>query len=237
MKEELIQYGLSEREAEIFLICLKTGKATANRIAELANMARSTVYDILERLKAHGLITTNVIDNKINFIASDPNVLLTSLDEKKQSIQQILPSLKEIHNKVGERPFAEVYQGKIAIIKLLDEILDNAKELKIIGSQGNALEKIGYHPTKFRMKRTSKKIILKQILELSKEAKKEVSDDYTETRFLESLKDSKEAIFIFDDYVYHIILQYEISAIKIKSKDHARAMNIMFDEMWAKSKP
>ncbi|MEE9525587.1 MAG: helix-turn-helix domain-containing protein [Candidatus Woesearchaeota archaeon] len=236
MQEELINYGLSDKEANVYLICLKTGQATANRIAEMARLARSTTYDILDRLKALGLITTTIIDNKTNFIANDPDVLLTSLNEKKNTIENILPSLKNIFKKVGERPSAEVFQGKIAIINIFDEILDNAKELKVIGSQGNALEKIGYHPEKFRLKRLENKIKIKQILEVSEESKKIKSDKYTDVKFLRSLNESKEGIFIFDDYVYHIMFQYEISAIKIKSKDHSKAMEIMFDELWEKAK-
>ncbi|PLW80224.1 hypothetical protein C0585_03670 [Candidatus Woesearchaeota archaeon] len=236
MLEKLIQYGLTEKEANVFIVCLKVGKATANRISELANLARSTTYDILEKLKNLGLITTVIIDNKTNFVANNPEVLLTSLEEKRNAINEILPELNKIHEKVGDKPTAEVFQGKLAVIKLLDEILDNAKELKVIGSQGNALEKIGYHPHKFWVKRIEKKIRIKQILEISEESKKYPNDKFTEIRFLESLSNSKEGTFIFDDYVYHIIFQYEISAIKIRSKDHADAMNIMFYELWKKAK-
>jgi sugar-specific transcriptional regulator TrmB len=236
MQQELINYGLSDKEAKTYLVCLKTGQATANRIAELSHQARSTTYDILERLKSLGLITTCVVDNKTQFIANNPEVLLTSLSEKKTSVEKILPSLKEVYKKIEDKPKAEVFQGKMAVIKLFDEILDNAKTLKVIGSQGNALEKIEYHPEKFRLKRLENKIKIKQLLEISKESKQIKNDKYTDVRFLKSLKDSKEAIFIFDDYVYHIVLQYEISAIRIKSKDHARTMEIMFDELWESAK-
>lgn len=235
MKDALIQYGLSDKEAEAYLACLKIGKATANRIAELLDLPRSTTYDILERLKMLGLITSIVIDNKTNYVASNPEVLLTSLEEKTHAIREALPQFKKIRHKVGDRPIAEVYQGKIAIIKLLDEILDQAKSIKVIGSQGNALEKIGYHPEKFRITRLERKILIKQILEDSPEARKIRPDKYTELKYSKSLLDSKEAIFMFEDCVYHIIFQYEISAIKIKSKDHADTMRIMFDELWKKS--
>jgi len=236
MLQELIQYGLSDKEANVYMICLKTGQATANRIAELANLARSTTYDILDRLKALGLISTTIIDNKMNYIANNPDVLITSLNEKKAGIGKILPSLKKMHNKVEDKPYSEVFQGRIAIIKLLEEILDNAKDLKIIGSIGNALEKIGYHPEKFRMKRIERKILAKQILENSKDARKIKENKYTKIRFLDSMENSREGIFIFGDYVYHLLLQYEVSAIKIKSKDHAQMMEIMFDELWGKAK-
>lgn len=236
MLQELMDYGLSEKQANVYLVCLKTGQATANRISELSNLARSTTYDILDRLKSLGLISTCVIDNKINFIANKPDTLLTFLQERKDEIEKILPSLKEIYRKVEDRPRAEVFQGRIAIIKIFDEILENAKTLKVIGSQGNALEKIGYHPEKFRKKRIKRKIKIRQILEISGDSKKIRNDEYTEVRFLKSLNDSKEGMFIFEDYVYHIMFQYEISAIKIKSKDHAKAMEIMFDDLWKTAK-
>lgn len=234
--KELINYGLSDKEASVYLICLKTGQAAANRIAGLANLARSTTYDILERLKSLGLIATCIVDNKTQFIANNPEILLTTLNERKQAVERVLPSLRAVFRKVEDKPYAEVFQGKIAIVKIFDEIVDNARKLKVIGSQGNALEKIGYHPEKFRLKRLEKKIKIKQILEKSKESKQIKNDKFTEVRFLKSLNGSTEAMFIFNDYVYHVILQYEISAIKIKSKDHAKAMEIMFDELWQKAK-
>ncbi|MBU0471299.1 MAG: hypothetical protein KKF89_01740 [Nanoarchaeota archaeon] len=235
MISELIQYGLSDKEANVYLTCIKIGQATANRIAELSNLARSTTYDVLDKLKTLGLISTYVKDNKIQFVANSPDILITSLTERKNAIEKIIPNLKEMYQKLEDKPYTEVFQGKIAIVKIFDEILNNAKELKVIGSQGNALEKIGYHPEKFRLKRIKNKIQIKQILEVSKESKEIKNDEYTEVRFLKSLNKSKEGMFIFDDYVYHIIFQYEISAIKIKSKDHVNAMNIMFDELWHKA--
>lgn len=101
-----------------------------------------------------------------------------------------------------------------------------------MGSLGNALEKIGYHPKKFRMKRIENKINIKQILEDSKEARNIPQNKLTKVKFLKSFDKSKEGTFIYGEYVYHIIFQYEISAIKIKSKDHANAMRIIFNEIW-----
>ncbi|MFA6036482.1 MAG: helix-turn-helix domain-containing protein [Candidatus Micrarchaeia archaeon] len=232
MIEELQAYGLSEREANVYLVCLKAGKATANRIAEMAGLARSTTYDVLDRLKSLGLLSTAIVDSKTQFIANDPSSLLTTLEDRKASIKKILPSLKAAYNQVGDRPHAEVFQGKIAIVKLLEEMLETAKSIKVIGSQGNALEKVGYHPEKFRMKRLARKIKIRQLLEVSEESRKVTTDKYTEVRFLKALNSSKEAIFLLDDCVYHIVFQYEISAIRIRSKDHAAAMEIMFDELW-----
>ena len=236
MIQDLLNYGLSEKEAIIYLICLKTGQATANRISELSNLPRSTTYDILERLKNTGLISTCIVDSKINFIANSPKTLLILLNEKKEAISGLIPQLEKMHDQIGDKPQAEVFQGKNALMKIFDEILNSKEEILTMGNQENALEKIGHHPEKFRLKRLENKIKIKQILEDSKEARNVPVDKMTEIKFLKAFDKSKEGTFICGETVYHIVFQYEISAIKIKSKDHADAMKIMFNEMWAKAK-
>ncbi|MEK6893820.1 MAG: helix-turn-helix domain-containing protein [Nanoarchaeota archaeon] len=236
MQQELMSLGLSEKEANVYMACLKMGEATANRLSELSFLPRSTTYDILEKLRNLGLISTYIKESKTFFKSNPPESLKSMLSEKDDILNKILPDLKKMQSQIGDKPSAEVFQGKNAILKIFDEILSNAKSLKVIGSMGNALEKIGYHPEKFRARRIENKIKIKQILEISEESKKISQDKYTEIKFLESLNDSKEGIFLFDDFVYHIIFQYEISAIKIKSKDHAHSMEIMFDDLWKNAK-
>ncbi|MCP5005060.1 MAG: TrmB family transcriptional regulator [Planctomycetes bacterium] len=118
MLQDLIDYGLSEKEANIYLICLKLSEATAIRIAELSNYPRTAVYDLLERLMNLGLISTVITDNKTRFIASDPKTLLFLLEEKKESIKNLLPELNKIHNQIQDKPNAEVFQGKSALLKI-----------------------------------------------------------------------------------------------------------------------
>jgi HTH-type transcriptional regulator, sugar sensing transcriptional regulator len=247
MKNELRKLGLSDREAEIYLLAIKTGETTANRIAELAKLARSTTYDLLEKLRAKGFIATFIRDKKTYFVANNPDVLLTALEEKERKVldelndkrdimRDLVPKLTKIQNQINDKPLAEVFEGKISVSRVLDEISENAKVLKIIGSQQNAIETIDYKTDKFRAKRKEKKSKTFQILEDSSEARKEKEDKFTEVRFLESLKNSKDAIFIYDDVTVHLILAQEISAIKIKSKEYTNAQKIVFDELWNKAK-
>lgn len=237
MIEMLTQFGLSKKEAETYVSCLRAGRATANRISEAMGVPRSTVYDILERLRALGLVTTSVIGSKTNFVASDPEVLVEILEEKKQMVSKALPGLRSIHNKMAERPIAEIFQGKIAAGRLFDEIIERAEsEVCIIGSQKNAVEKIGYRTDRFRQRRKEKGLLIRQILEESVPARSEEKNRYTKVRYLKRLSRSKEAIFILENYVYHIILQHEISAIRIKSADHAYSTKLIFEALWEKAR-
>ncbi|MEK6792278.1 MAG: helix-turn-helix domain-containing protein [Nanoarchaeota archaeon] len=235
MIQELVEYGLSHKEAEVYLALLKLGTATANRITEIVDMPRSTVYEILDKLRLIGLLSTIIIGSKTNFIASKPQRLVELLDEKKNSIKKVLPSLIQMQAQIDEKPFTEVFQGNIAVYKIFDEIIDNAnKEILIIGSMQNAIEKIYYRTDKFRNLRKERGIKVKQILEKSQESTQEKIDKYTEVKYLTDLKNSKEVIFIIEGCVYHVLLKSEISAIKIKSKEHTNTMKILFESLWKK---
>ncbi|MBS3158284.1 hypothetical protein J4206_03275, partial [Candidatus Woesearchaeota archaeon] len=52
VEEQLREYGLSDKEAKVYLACLKAGVCTANKISILTDLRRSTTYDVLESLKS-----------------------------------------------------------------------------------------------------------------------------------------------------------------------------------------
>jgi len=247
MEQELKGLGLSEKEVEIYLISIKTGETTANRIADLVGLPRSTTYDILEKLRHKGFITTFVKDKKTYFLANNPEILLTTIEEKKKAINEeltnqkqilikIIPQLKKEQNQINKKPVAEVFEGKVSISNILDEIIENADYIKIIGSQKNAIKRIGYRTERFRSKRKERGIRVYQILEESKEARKEKENTYTKIRFLKSIEKSRDAIFIYNDATVHLILAQELSAIRIKSKEYTQAQEINFNELWKQAK-
>lgn len=237
MEEELKEYGLTEKEAKLFLICLKTGEATASRLSELIDLPRSTVYDLLQKLLNQGLISTTIKGNKTHYIANNPKVLLKSIDDKRYKIERILPQLINIQNQIHDKPITEVYEGKKGIIFALDSILNNAKSIKLIGSRKNALKVIQYHPDNFIANRIARKIPIKQILEDSPEARKLKNLKFSQVKYLDSVKDSKNVTFIYGDTVVNLILGAELSAIRIQSKEYTQFQEILFDELWKISKP
>jgi len=243
VKKDLLKLGLTEKEAEIYLISLGSGETTANRISDLAGLARSTTYDLLEKLKHKGFITTCVKDKKTHFLANNPEVLISFLEEKEKLVHEdykdkkyvlklLLPELKKAQNQINKKPLAEVFQGKVSVSKILDEIAENGLIIKIIGNQENAVKRIDYRTDKFRAKRKEKGSMVFQILEDSDQSRKEKTDKNTKVRFLKSLKESDDAIFIYDNTTVHLILAQEISAIRIKSIEYTKAQEINFDELW-----
>ncbi|MBI2127084.1 MAG: hypothetical protein HYU02_07220, partial [Thaumarchaeota archaeon] len=116
--------------------------------------------------------------------------------------------------------------------RVLDEIAEQAPYIKIIGNQENAVKKIEYRTDRFRVKRKERGIKVYQILEDSKEARKEKTDEYTKVKFLKSISKSKDAIFIYKDTTVHLILGAELCAIRIQSEEYTKAQELNFDELW-----
>ena len=98
MKEELQELGLSSNEIEVYLVCLKLGEATVNRIADVSKLPRSTTHDILISLKNKSLISSLIIKNKTNYLANDPKIIIFGLKEKIEIANKIMPNLLEIKN-------------------------------------------------------------------------------------------------------------------------------------------
>jgi len=232
MKDVLQEYGLTENEINVFLTSLKLGKASATRISERTKLARSTTYDVLERLKSRGLVSTVILDNTTHYIASNPKVLLHNLDETKSKIRSIMPQLREMSKSISSRPETQIFQGPKGIMTLLEDILDTTGSLRIIGNQAAALERIGYQSERFRRERIKRGIKLWLILEDSPDAYNITEDSLTKIRFLNENPPTNEVSFISKNNIYHLILDDEITGIRITSKTHVQTMTAYFDFIW-----
>ena len=99
--KDLIDFGLSEKEAEIYIALLELEVATVQEIAKKTGINRSSSYVVLESLKKKGLVGISEDKSIQQFFASSPEVLLRAASEsaKKQSsmlerIENIVPELK-----------------------------------------------------------------------------------------------------------------------------------------------
>lgn len=95
MYDILIQLGLSDKEAKIYLAALKLGSATAARIAQAAELNRPITYVILEKLSKMGLVTIFDKDKVQFFSAADPEQLFRMAEEEKNKLEKKVTELKD----------------------------------------------------------------------------------------------------------------------------------------------
>lgn len=109
---------------------LQNGAISVRKAAELSELNRGTVYDILKELQKKGLVSFYHLDTKQLFVAEEPNKLLKVLSDReeelkniKDKIEKIIPELKSLQGKDENKPVTKFYEGKEGIRFILDDIL------------------------------------------------------------------------------------------------------------------
>jgi sugar-specific transcriptional regulator TrmB len=106
---QLQKLGFTENEAYVYLANLRVGNARVSRIAEEANLPKSTTNDTLESLLAKGLVSRYQHKNRFHFSATDPDVLTTWLERKQSLLGELLPKLHATQRSAGAQPSIRSY--------------------------------------------------------------------------------------------------------------------------------
>ena len=165
--------GLTKNQSEVYISLLKLGSATAQQIMKEANMHRSRVYDSLEKLQQAGLASSVVKDYRQYFQAVKPEKLLEYIEEKKESIRQMLPQLKSLEGMKKEEIQASIYKGKEGLKTIHSEMLKEGKDIYVLGAKGLIFSELQYFTPNFereRIKKGMKWVCLWDRKEVMKEA-------------------------------------------------------------------
>lgn len=136
MTEKVLQkIGLSDKEIKIYMTCLRLGPSPVRKIAESSAINRGTAYDILKSLIDLGLISYYHKDKRQYFIAEDPDKLKDALIQKQQDLEKvkdevdkIIPELKSIYNKAGDKPVVKFYEGYSGIKIVLQDVIKTLQD-------------------------------------------------------------------------------------------------------------
>jgi predicted transcriptional regulator len=138
-EEQLISHieelGLSNKEARVYVACLKTGAASVQRIADQSGIKRVTTYVILESLVGLGLVSQAIKGKKTLFIAEDPTNLRRILEKREQELaeqkvnfEQALPGLLGLKLLPQETPNVKFYNSVDGIKGIMKTFLASHKQ-------------------------------------------------------------------------------------------------------------
>jgi len=136
LASELCKLGLSKKEAEVYLILLKIGYCSVQKIAEKIDLSRPTVYRTLENLKKKHLVNTVQKGKRNYFIADSPDALLNILKIKKRQAEEqereflrIINALQNHYSFNSSENIIEIYNESQKSLVL--EKLSNTQTLEI----------------------------------------------------------------------------------------------------------
>lgn len=126
--EGLINLGLSEKEARVYLALLPLDKATAYTVAIRSGLKNPTAYVILDNLVSKGFALKIPSEDKHYFIAKSPKECIAIAREKLSTAEEMLPELLAMQKRSDEKANVSYFEGFDGIKKMYSRLIDNMKK-------------------------------------------------------------------------------------------------------------
>ena len=123
----LVDLGLSENEAKVYLSALSIGKTTILSLSKTSQVKRTTVYSVVESLKQMGLMKIEQIGWKTYFSAENPEKLERIMENKRKELQETLGDFKSLYSTEGGSSLIKYYEGIEAVKNIHLDLLDEVK--------------------------------------------------------------------------------------------------------------
>ncbi len=230
MKEQLIQIGFGDKEADIYLALAKLGKANIAELMKKISVERRTIYDVLERLMQKGWVSYYEENKKKYYVPVKPELILEDLEHKKQEFKEIISKI----NLLKEKPSltnVEIYKGVKGLKTIGLEILKSKSMHYSFGNIAPLMLNSVYAP------------LMKNFLETLEARKIKEKVIYTKGEQIKKIKGgqykaiNKESVpptptIIYDDITIQYIYTDPLTIIKITSSDIAKTNKKYFEMFW-----
>jgi len=127
LQRALIDAGLTENEAFVYLSALSLGPSTVLAISRAAGIKRTTIYAVIESLKQKGLINLELRGFKQLFAAEDPTRLLNLLESRKEQLAKVMPDFSGLYNLKGGESVIKYYEGLAGIKAVYESLLTDVR--------------------------------------------------------------------------------------------------------------
>jgi sugar-specific transcriptional regulator TrmB len=239
IKIALKEYGLTDKEINVFLSLLSLGAVKIQEIQKRIGLPRTTVYNTLNYLMEKGLVSKIISKGVSLYSTTEPERLKDVLEEKKKLIESIIPELNSMKSLIKESSKIEMYEGFKGIYTILSDVFKIKQEVCYFGGYHNSLAILQHLPEHARLLRLERHIHARIVIEQSEEeifhTKK--YKDITQMRFLDSMKDFPCMMFVYGNKIAMYTLEGDLIGSIIKNQQIAQAMKMIFDMYWKQAKP
>ena len=138
-KTQLINIGLSETEASIYLSLLRIGGSSVSKVAQDVGIKRTTIYPILKKMIEKGFATAYYKKNKPSYYAQRPHRVAAYFKKKFSAFENIIPALESIEQKQAQAFGLRFIETKDELKNFYVDIITEYKNksYSIIGSAGD----------------------------------------------------------------------------------------------------
>ncbi len=238
----LIDTGLDEQRAKLYLACLSKSEARASDLAAELKIGRTAVYDNLRFLVDKGYIKVINEGKRQLFIPLHPKELYKKISQQKEQLKDLLPDFMALYADEASQPFVQLYTGKYASREVYEDILKvTQKEYVYFVNPAETYKALDKTYIKHWVRRRVDKKISCRRLQVQQAAGQTVLDpiftkeqDYLrQIRYLPMYVDLKSTIYIYENKIGIISSAGEESAVIISSPSLAYSLKKLFEFMWS----
>ena len=234
-EETLIQCGLTKNEAKVYLALLDSGSSTAIEISRKSKVHRVNVYDLLERLKEKGLISSIMQAHKRIYEAANPHQLAQLLKQKEEALNQVLPSLMQQFKLKKEKQQVYHFLGPEGVMRAYFMMLEQKDPIYAIGGSGLNRQHLKHRHEIWNKERIKKGIKGKALyFEFTRtEKNRRWEDSSMEIKYLPDEFRTVGMIDVCGDLVINLLpIEGNIMAIVIENQTLAETYRQFFNFMW-----
>lgn len=249
--ERLVEAGLSEKEARVYVALLALGTEGVQEISAKADVPRATTYAMLEALMARGLVTRYEEDRRTVYTAEAPKKLVElvereaqTLHERREKLVFFVPELEALFQTQRSRPVVRFYEGENGLRSFRDHLgrkkgeqvdafirLD--KQMAQIAAEDAARRMQLIHPNQ----RTRLLYVPDPGVPLPT-FPPHMRPPMHEMRFMQRLPFAFEGeVGIFDDVAYMAALTPQVMACVVESPAFVNLLRALFEMAWITASP
>ncbi|MBI2623187.1 MAG: transcriptional regulator TrmB [Candidatus Liptonbacteria bacterium] len=237
LREFLEEFGLTPKQAALYLASLRKGPSPVQALAEEADIQRTNAYDALGALVGKGLVSISTSGKKKLFVAQSPAVLKTLLAEKEAALTDVVPQLESLHATTEHKPRVLYYPGIEGYKRVYEDSL-TTKEKKLFGifAVQDVWEVLGKeYADKMVARRIKAGIPLRVIRSRERDAPHvypSTPRDLREMRYAPPGLVFPITTYVYDNKVIILSSKKETFGLLIESADIAQAHRNYFEALW-----
>lgn len=238
--EILKKIGLAEGEIKVYAALLEIGATSINSIHEKVGIDRRNIYDILNKLIERGLVSYIEENGKRVFKISNPDKILSYIEEKKSGlnevkseVEKIIPDMQDIFRSKKQELFAEIFKGAEGMKAVWDDLL-NYDAIYWIGAGLYVPDRFPAYWKEWNSRRIKKKVA--SYLLFRYEKRKEVNKKlFTTYKFLpQEFSGNPTVTVVYGDKVAQMLLGENLMVFVIQSNELAENYKKYHRFLWDK---
>lgn len=246
VSEILMEFGLTDVEAEVYQVALSLGARPASVIAQKTGLKRGHTYNVLHALMEKGIVQEFVKGGVKNFTCSPPSSLVAiasarenELKATRERLENIVPDLERLRSMLTAQPKVRFFHGMEGVKEIYEDMLRSAEDeircfidLEIAWS---SLDPKGDDfASNFVRRRNEKEIVWRAIVTESETAHRVVGErpsKFRKVKMVPGLSFPAE-VSVYGSKISFIGTRDEFVGVVIDHESMAAAIRNNFDYLW-----